>query len=324
MSVRRFWIPVLAGLALSWTAGAQTTSSSQSSTTGNTQASASSKQAGAQAQSNSSAAGSQQAEASRQKAGAQASGSASNSTSASANADQNSASLSSGTSINSELLTSLDARKSKPGDRVVARTTQDVKQDGQVVIQKHTKLIGHVTQAQARAKGTAESSLGIVFDSAVTKDGQEIPLHAAIQALAAGQAAGSAALDNGQMEGSASGIETAAAGGGARSGGGLLGGAGATASGAAGAAGRAAGNVGQTANAGLGAAGRTAGSAAGNVGGLNAAGQLTSGSKGVFGLEGLSLNSELSNAPEGSVVTSSTRNVHLSSGTQMLLQVVSK
>jgi hypothetical protein len=52
---------------------------------------------------------------------------------------------------------------------------------------------------------------------------------------------------------------------------------------------------------------------------LNAAGQLTSNSQGVFGLNGLNLNAAASNATEGSVITSAGKNVHLDSGTRMLL-----
>jgi hypothetical protein len=55
------------------------------------------------------------------------------------------------------------------------------------------------------------------------------------------------------------------------------------------------------------------------VGGLNAAGQLTSNSQGVFGLNGLNLNAAASNATQGSVITSAGKNVHLDSGTRMLL-----
>ena len=321
MSLKKLWIPMLAGLALSCTAGAQTSSNSQSSGASSTQASASSDKASIQAQSSSSANGSQSANAAGPKKGAKASDSASNATSANASAGPASASLSSGTEINAELLTSLDAKRSKPGDRVVARATQDVKEDGKVVLRKHTKLIGHVTQAQARAKGAAESSLGIAFDNTVTKNGEEVPLHAAIQAVAAAQTTSAATLENDEISGSASGVGSGAAAGGARSGG-LVGGAGATASGVTGAAGSAAGNVGRTANAGLGAASSTAASASGNAGGLNTAGQLTSSSRGVFGLEGLNLSSALSSQTQGSVLVSSTRNVHLSSGTQLLLRTV--
>ena len=57
----------------------------------------------------------------------------------------------------------------------------------------------------------------------------------------------------------------------------------------------------------------------GAVGGLNAAGQLTSNSQGGFGLEGLNLNSAASNSTQGSLITSTSKNVHLDSGTQFLL-----
>src|SRR6266481_4297465 len=127
------------------------------------------------------------------KSGAQASGSGSaatsSSTSAKSNAANSSTNLSSGSKINATLATALDAKHSKPGDQVEARTAEDVKQDGKVVMKKGTRLVGHVTQAQARAKGQTESQLGIMFDHAVMKNGQEMPLNASIQALAAAQTA---------------------------------------------------------------------------------------------------------------------------------------
>lgn len=55
------------------------------------------------------------------------------------------------------------------------------------------------------------------------------------------------------------------------------------------------------------------------AGGLNTAGQLTSNSRGVFGLNGLNLNSAAMNSSQGSIITSAGKNVHLDSGTQMLL-----
>jgi len=66
-------------------------------------------------------------------------------------------------------------------------------------------------------------------------------------------------------------------------------------------------------------AGATRGATTGATGGLNAAGHLTSNSQGVFGLEGMSLNSAAANSTQGSLITSSSRNVHLDSGTQLLL-----
>jgi hypothetical protein len=47
---------------------------------------------------------------------------------------------------------------------------------------------------------------------------------------------------------------------------------------------------------------------------------LSSTSTGVIGLKGLSLTSDASNSSQGSLIVSSTRNVHLDSGTQLLLR----
>lgn len=116
-------------------------------------------------------------------------------------------------------------------------------------------------------------------------------------------------------------------GGGARAGGGVLGGAGQRVGGAVGGAasmaGNSAGAVGGVAGNAGGAVGSTVGGATratANVGGLDAAGRLTSASQGVFGMQGLQLASTTASDAEGSLVVSSTCNVHLDSGTQMLLR----
>src|SRR5215470_1151369 len=95
-----------------------------------------------------------------------------------------SAALTSGTSLQAELVKSLDAKKAKPGDEVSAKVTQDVKSDGKVVIHKGTRLVGHVTEAQARTKEQANSTLGIAFDKAVLKGGEEVSFNSVIQAIA--------------------------------------------------------------------------------------------------------------------------------------------
>jgi|SRR5205807_2391029 len=240
----------------------------------------------------------------------EASANASASTSATAQAGQNSASISSGTTFEAALDKPLDAKKNKEGDKVFAHTTQAVKQDGQVIIPKGSKLVGHVTQAKARAKGESESALGIVFDQAVLRNGQEIPVNLAIQAVASAQAAASSSLSEGDAFGTASGMGS----GRASSSGGVLSSAGSTVGGTAGA-------VGSTVGGTAGATANTAASATGAAAGSNLAGSLTSSSTGVIGLQGLSLNSELSNATQGSLIVSSTKNVHLDSGTRMLLRV---
>src|SRR5438046_7828028 len=96
---------------------------------------------------------------------AQAGVSSSTSAGAAAQNGQASAALANGTAFNAELSSPVDSKKCKPGDAVNARTTEAVKAEGKTVIPKGSKLVGHVTRASTRAKGEAESSLGIVFRS---------------------------------------------------------------------------------------------------------------------------------------------------------------
>jgi hypothetical protein len=114
-----------------------------------------------------------------------------------------------------------------------------------------------------------------------------------------------------------------AAGSGMAGGRGALGGVGLATGGAVGTVTNTAANVGGVAggaaNTAASAGGSVAGASRGAVGGLNAAGQLTSNSQGVFGLSGMNLNAGALNATEGSVITSAGKNVHLDSGTRMLL-----
>lgn len=272
-------------------------------------------QAGAQANGQAAA----QTTVSADKTHAQSSGGAA--ASSSTGASQADAGLASGAVFNAALNSSLDAKKSKPGDAVTAHTTENVKsQDKTTVIPKGTKLVGHVTKASARAKGDAESELAIVFDRAILKNGEQVPLHVAIQAMAAAQTAASAPDADLNATGSVAGSAMDSGMGGSR---GALGGAASTAGSAAGAvtnAGATAGGAGDAVSrsttsttSGVAGASRDA------VGGLNAAGELSSNSRGVFSMNGLNLNSAASGGTEGSVITSAGKNVHLDSGTRMLL-----
>src|SRR3979490_443818 len=100
---------------------------------------------------------------------AQASGNASASTSASAQNGQANGSLASGTAINAALRLPTDSKKCKPRDPVNAHSREALNVEVKTVIPRGAKLVGHVTQASARAKGESESSLGIVFDKAILK-----------------------------------------------------------------------------------------------------------------------------------------------------------
>jgi len=265
-------------------------------------------QGGAQASSSASGSTSVQAD----KSGAAAS--SNTSTSTSAKSGQSSAALSNGTAMNATLSQPVDAKKNKPGDQVTARTTEATKSEGKVVIPKGSKLIGHVTECKQRSKEEKESALGIVFDKAILKNGEEIPLNVTIRALAAAQSAAA----------TSAGRDDLAAGGGAMgsaraSGGGALGGVRSTAGAATGAVTNTAANAGGVASGAVNSTVNAAGATRGAVGGLNTAGQLTSNSQGVFGLEGLNLNAAASNSTQGSLITSTSKNVHLDGGTHLLL-----
>jgi hypothetical protein len=89
-----------------------------------------------------------------------------------------------GSVIPVQLSKGIDAKKAKAGDAVEGRVTQDMKTSaGEVVVAKDTKVIGHVTAAQARTKEQKESQVGIAFDHAVMKDGNDVALPMSIQAV---------------------------------------------------------------------------------------------------------------------------------------------
>ena len=265
-------------------------------------------QAGAQASSSASSSTSVQGD----KSGASAS--SSNSSSTSANTGHSSASLASGTAMNATLSQPVDVKKNKPGDQVTAKTTQATKSEGKVVIPKGSKLVGHVTECKQRSKEEKESALGIVFDKAILKNGEEVPLNVTINALAAAQSAASNSIGGDDLSAGGEAIGSARA-----NGGGALGGVRSAAGGAASTVTNTAANAGGLAGGAVNSTANVAGATRGAVGGLNAAGQLTSNSQGVFGLQGLNLSSAVSNSTQGSLITSTSRNVHLDSGTQLLL-----
>ena len=264
-------------------------------------------QTGAQASSTASGSTSVQAD----KSGAAGSSNTSTSTS---EAGHSSASLSDGTAMNAALSQPVDAKKNKTGDPVTAKTTQATKSEGQVVIPKGSRLAGHVTECKQRSKEEKESALGIVFDKAILKNGEEIPLNVTIRALAAAQTAAASSAGGDDLSAGGGAIGSARA-----SGGGALGGVRSTAGAATGAVTNTAANAGGVASGAVSSTVNAAGAARGAVGGLNAAGQLTSSSQGVFGLEGLNLSTAAANSTQGSLITSTSKNVHLDSGTQLLL-----
>jgi hypothetical protein len=252
---------------------------------------------------------------------AQASGHATAGASAGTSANTNqTGSVAAGTALHAELSQSVDSKKAKAGDPITAHTTEAIKMDGKVVIPKGTKLVGHVTRASARSKGDADSVLAMQFDRAILKDGRELPLQATVQALAVEQRAAAVGPEDLQPAGNAGNIEGGAAGAGSAGNRGVVGGVGNTVGGAASGA---ASTVPRTTENATGAVNSTVSSAANANGraetGLSPSGELLPTSRGVFGLNGLNLNANAANSTEGSVITSAGKNVHLDSGTRMLL-----
>jgi hypothetical protein len=268
------------------------------------------------AQSQASGSASQETSATAAKSGAQAASNASGATAEAAKVSDPRAQaaaasqLQAGSTMQAELVKPLDAHKNKVGDEVVAKTTHDVKSEGYVIVPKGSKLIGHVTEVKAHSKDQATSELGIAFDHAVLKNGTEMPLALGIQAIGRSQASAAAMADEPVMTGGGGAMGSSSAR--PAGGGGMVGGVRSTAGGVVNTAGSTAGTAVNTA----GAAGGTAGAAGGAV-----SGSLSSTSQGVVGLQGLSLSSDTSTATNASVVSSSSGNVHLDSGTEMVLRV---
>ena len=212
--------------------------------------------------------------------------------------------LQAGSTVQAELAKPVDARKNKVGDEVIAKTTHDVKSEGRVVIPKGSKLVGHVTEAKAQSKEQATSELGIAFDHAILKNGEELPLTLGIQAIGRSQVAAAAVEDDTMATGSS----------------GAMGSSGARTSGGSGPLGA----VRSTAGGVVGGAGSTAGAAvnstAGSAGGAVSA-PLSATSQGVVGMPGLSLAAQTATSGNASVITAQGTNVHLDSGTEMILRV---
>jgi hypothetical protein len=195
---------------------------------------------------------------------------------------------------------------------------------GKVIIPVETRLVGHVTEVSVRDHGNPESRLGIVFDRILLKQFHEIAFKAVVQAVAppalkpsrvdqpsqmlppsmvdgarqstpmAMGRSGSPAPTRGQVSGSASStngditnIQAPL-------------------------------TVKQSAatNASLGASGALLGTSSGGA-------PLSLGMpQGVRGLKGLSLSTVPSDSTPGPVIVSSTDNVKLEYGTQILLRVI--
>lgn len=202
-----------------------------------------------------------------------------------------------------QLTKTVDAKKAKTGDEVVATVTQDMKNNtGDVIVPKDTKILGHITEAQARNKEQKESQLGIAFDHAVVK-GNETSLPMSIQAIIAPpqQNPAAAAGGGGTPEAPSSPNPNA------------------------GMAGSQAGSSPQGTSAPSAQQNYPQGNA-GAAGGsepteASARPPITGNTQGVIGMEHVKLQNNAQNTTQGSMVTSDKNNVKIEKGTMMLLKV---
>jgi hypothetical protein len=238
---------------------------------------------------------------------AQTTGSAQSSTQASGTAGTKAGAASAGAQssqdVQAVLTKSVDAKKAKEGDVVEAKTVSATKTSDNVSLPKGTKLVGHVTQAKARAKGSDDSKLGVLFDKAVLKDGKEIPFHALVVGAMAPQPIAVNA-DSGMSADTSAGVDAGRPRG---------------ESPVAGIGGGAVNTVGNTA----GALGSTANQTVGNVAGSTVGAQTnTAANLGATGvaLRGITVDAQASNNTNGTVFQSNQQNVKLESGTTVVLR----
>jgi hypothetical protein len=193
--------------------------------------------------------------------------------------------LKSGTTIQAELVKPIDAKKSKVGDEVIAKTTEDVKSGGKVVVPAGSTLVGRIMGVRLQNSEQTTSQVGIAFNRAILKSGKEIPVALSIQAIGSRQPAAIAATPTraGAVLRSASGSIRAA--------------------------------VVNTSTHPTGTVVNTT-----DHSGAAVKASLPTDTEGVVGLPGLSLFSQTTPFATASVISSQDNNVHLDSGTEMILR----
>lgn len=218
--------------------------------------------------------------------------------------DSDATAIQAGTKVSAELQSSLDAKTAKPGDEVSARVTQNVKENGQVVIRKGDHLAGHVTEVKSGAPASGGSAVGVSFDRLVSGNASS-ELHTVVSAILSTPGEMRSENEGGEGPEPMMGPGPAPA----RAGGGVLGGVGS-------------------------AVGATTGAVAGTTEGLGTAvGSTTRGTLGastgamvstpIHAIRVGSSTSAQGGATTGTSLSTRQGNLHLESGTRMRFRVVS-
>lgn len=283
---------------------------------------------------------------SAQSGASQAGTSAAGSAEAAANAGHMSAAAVQATEVSAVLNKRIDSKNAKVGDEVMAKTTSEAKLANGTKIPKGSRLTGHVTEVEPKSHDNRNGLVAFAFDHAVLRDGQQIPVHVLMRAMAAPAPVDAGASMSDDMMGGgnagmmAPGASAAPGGGGVvRNAGGPASGANGVLRGTTGMAADAGGTLGANAASGLDATAARARDSLGRdttvVGGM--AGSSTSFSGTVANLSGVMFTtvhasgdasasgaSGAAGASTATLVTARGRNVSLDSGTQMTMAVAAQ
>jgi len=207
--------------------------------------------------------------------------------------------IAAGSVILVELTRTIDAKKTKNGDAVEAKVTQDLKAShGEIVVPKNTEVTGHITETQARSKEQKESEVGIAFDHVLMKNGSSETLPMSIQAVIAPTFLNASGPANNNTDENTSSPTVAP---------------------------EAGGNLPGNRSAGMGTSGQTTTPTSSDNWPPSPESQkahppITGHTQGVLGIPNLKLSTS-ANSAQGSVLVSEKRNVKLESGTLILLRV---
>ena len=166
--------------------------------------------------------------------------------------------IASGTRLTGELQSALDVSRARVGDRVVLKTTEEVRQNGRTVLKKGAQLVGRVTDVQRSARGSAASSVTVLFDT-LRSGSLTAPVTVTIDSVTQSSARARAGGDDLGADAAASSRTSARTSGGGSLLGGVTGAVGNTVGGVAGAAGDVVGSTAETAGGAARGVGRTLG-----------------------------------------------------------------
>lgn len=110
-------------------------------------------------------------------------------------ANTHSTRLENGTHVSAELEKSLDARKANVGDEVVLKTTQAIKSEGRVIVDKGARLFGRVTDV-AKNSSSGPSRIGILINR-LEKGPLAVQIRASITSVAVASTSGRLRDDDG-------------------------------------------------------------------------------------------------------------------------------